>query len=78
MPEDKDQTPDWLAVARSQVSAESWAAIVAKQVEKAVAGDQKAVDFLRSFCHPKDPGDPSSHKVREVRIVLSEPPAKES
>lgn len=80
MPEDENKTPDWLAVARSQVSAESWAAIVAKQVEKAEAGDQKAVDFLSSFVlpQPKDRGDPSSHKVREVRIVLSEPPAKES
>lgn len=72
MPEDENKTPDWLAVARSQVSAESWAAIVAKQVEKAVAGDQKAVDFLASFClpQPKDRTSGSDQRVKEIRLVL--------
>ena len=69
------ETPDWLAIARSCVGPDDWAEIVNQQIEKARDGDRYATEFVASFVMPKDRGDPTSSRVREVRLVLAVKPA---
>lgn len=79
MEESNSEQPDWLAIARQCVTAEQWRSIVNGAIEQASDPSDKdcakARDFLASFVLPKDRGDPTSSKVREVRIVLAEKPS---
>lgn len=81
MEESNNEQPDWLAIARQCVTAEDWAKIVAGAVTQASDPTDKdcakSRDFLASIVlpQPKDRSDPTSSKVRTVRILLAEKPS---
>lgn len=67
-----DDQPDWLEVLRARVSEAQWAEIIDLMVAKAAKGDMKAVEFLERGVLPKERGDSTGRKVKEVRLVYLE------